>query len=389
MIMTNSKRCTPCVQFKLRLHSLCFMNRNKLQQLLRSIRNWGTDLGFDQIGISDIDLDQAEGRLQQWLEHNHHGEMGYMSRHGTKRTRPNELIDGTVRVISARMNYMPESMPESESILKDANKGYISRYALGRDYHKLMRSRLNKLALAIRQEIGAYGYRVFCDSAPVMEKPLAEKAGLGWLGKHTNLINRHAGSWFFIGEIYTDVPLPIDSPSSSHCGSCRACIDICPTRAIVAPYVLDARRCISYHTIELHGSIPVEFRKPIGNRIYGCDDCQLVCPWNRYARLTKESDFAPRHSLNNSRLVELFDWSEQKFSHATEGSTIRRIGYQRWLRNLAVALGNAPTSNKVVAMLQKRLGQASEMVGEHIQWALEQHAGNPAKRHSSPAPRAD
>ena len=350
------------------------MNQVKIKQLARSIRHWGAELGFDQIGVSDIDLDQAESNLAKWLGNQYHGKMDYMSRHGTKRTRPDRLIDGTIRVVSTRMNYMPEPMSASGSVLENPHIGYVSRYALGRDYHKVMRSRLNKLAKRIEQEIGPFGYRVFCDSAPVMEKPLAEKAGLGWIGKHTNLLNRHEGSWFFIGEIYTDVPLPVDTPTRSHCGSCRACIDVCPTQAIVAPYVLDARRCISYLTIELHGPIPVEFRKSIGNRIYGCDDCQLVCPWNRYAKITREPDFAPRHSLNSSRLIDLFSWSEQDFLTKTEGSAIRRTGFQRWLRNIAVALGNAPTSRAIVKVLNDRQGQASELVDEHIDWALQQHS---------------
>ncbi|MCY4150550.1 MAG: tRNA epoxyqueuosine(34) reductase QueG [Gammaproteobacteria bacterium] len=360
------------------------MNKIKIKQLSRLIRHWGSELGFDRIGISDINLEQAETRLAKWLENQYHGKMGYMSRHGAKRTRPDDLIDGTIRVISTRMNYMPEPMSASKSVLEDPNIGYISRYALGRDYHKVMRSRLNKLAKRIEQEIGPFGHRVFCDSAPVMEKPLAKKAGLGWIGKHTNLLNRHEGSWFFIGEIYTDVPLPIDAPSTPHCGSCRACIDVCPTQAIVAPYVLDARRCISYHTIELHGPIPVEFRKSIGNRIYGCDDCQLVCPWNRYAKITREPDFAPRHSLNSTRLIDLFSWSEQQFLTRTEGSAIRRIGFQRWLRNIAVALGNAPASETIAKTLENHQGQTSELVDEHIDWALQQHS-KASKRQQAPS----
>lgn len=360
------------------------MNKIKIKQLSRLIRHWGSELGFDRIGISDINLEQAETRLAKWLENQYHGKMGYMSRHGAKRTRPDDLIDGTIRVISTRMNYMPEPMSASKSVLEDPNIGYISRYALGRDYHKVMRSRLNKLAKRIEQEIGPFGHRVFCDSAPVMEKPLAKKAGLGWIGKHTNLLNKHEGSWFFIGEIYTDVPLPIDAPSTPHCGSCRACIDVCPTQAIVAPYVLDARRCISYHTIELHGPIPVEFRKSIGNRIYGCDDCQLVCPWNRYAKITREPDFAPRHSLNSTRLIDLFSWSEQQFLTRTEGSAIRRIGFQRWLRNIAVALGNAPASETIAKTLENHQGQTSELVDEHIDWALQQHS-KASKRQQAPS----
>jgi len=361
------------------------MNPKKIRQIAHAIREWSNELGFDQIGVSGIDLEQAETRLGKWIENQYHGEMNYMSRHGTKRTRPGQLIDGTIRVISARMNYMPEPMSKSKSVLEEPHMGYISRYALGRDYHKVIRSRLRKLARRIERETGPFGYRVFCDSAPVMEKPLAEKSGLGWMGKHTNLLDRREGSWFFLGEIYTDIPLPVDAPTRPHCGSCRACIDICPTQAIIAPYVLDARRCISYHTIELHGPIPVEFRKSIGNRIYGCDDCQLACPWNRYAKIAREPDFAPRHALDNSRLIDLFGWSEPEFLNKTEGSAIRRIGYQRWLRNIAVALGNAPTSQAIVKTLRKRRGQTSELVDDHVAWALEQHEQSPNSRQISDA----
>ncbi len=341
--------------------------------LMRSIRSWSKALGFNQIGVSDIDLSLAESRLEAWLDQGFHGEMGYMQRHGTRRTRPAELVDGTLRVISARMDYRNPSMDSACSVLDNPNTGYISRYALGRDYHKVMRSRLRTLATRIAEQVDGTRYRVFCDSAPVMEKPLAEKSGLGWMGKHTNMINRHDGSWFFLGELYTNLPLPIDQPTTAHCGSCSACIDICPTNAIVEPYLLDARRCISYHTIELHGPIPVEFRRAMANRIYGCDDCQLVCPWNRHARLSAETDFSSRHDLENPDLVELFDWDEQTFLYKTEGSAIRRIGFLRWLRNIAVALGNAPASMAVINALKSRLATDSDLVREHVLWALEQH----------------
>jgi len=299
--------------------------------------------------------------------------MGYMQRHGTRRSRPAELVPGTVRVICARLDYLPAAA-DPQAVLDDPSAAYVSRYALGRDYHKIVRKRLQQLADRIAQAIGPFGYRVFSDSAPVLEKPLAEKAGLGWIGKHTNLIARDAGSWFFLGEIYTDLPLPVDAPATGHCGSCRACIDVCPTRAIVGPYRLDARRCISYLTIELRGSIPVELRPLLGNRIYGCDDCQLVCPWNRFARLTTEPDFVPRHNLDAAKLVELFDWSEEEFLRRTEGSAIRRIGYEQWLRNIAVALGNAPSDPAVLTALDRRRNHPSALVREHVAWALARHA---------------
>ena len=275
-----------------------------------------------------------------------------MEQHGTRRTRPAELVPGTLRVISVRMDYLPGSAAPADAVLHNPELGMISRYALGRDYHKVVRTRLQKLADQISARVGPFGYRAFTDSAPVLEKALAEKAGLGWIGKHTNLITRNAGSWFFLGELYTDLPLPVDAPASNHCGTCQACIDICPTQAIVAPYQLDARRCISYLTIELRGSIPVELRPLIGNRIYGCDDCQMVCPWNKFAQPTQEPDFAPRHGLDAPKLVELFAWSEEEFLKKTEGSAIRRIGYECWLRNIAVALGNAPRSDVVTACAQ-------------------------------------
>jgi epoxyqueuosine reductase len=345
----------------------------EMETLGREIRDWGTDLGFQKIGISDIDLELADGRLRQWISDGYHGDMEYMHRHGTKRSRPAELVPGTLRVISARMDYLPESQEEACTMLDHGSKAYVSRYALGRDYHKVLRGRLRELARRIKQRTGPFGYRVFVDSAPVLEKPLAEKAGLGWIGKHTNLIDRDTGSWFFLGELYTDLPLPVDEPETSHCGTCRACIDVCPTAAIVAPYQLDARRCISYLTIELKGSIPEEFRKPIGNRIYGCDDCQLFCPWNKFARLTDEKDFSPRHGLDAAELTELFDWSEETWLSRTEGSAIRRIGYERWLRNVAVALGNAMSTPEVIDALNKRRDCDSKLVAEHVEWALAQH----------------
>ena len=343
------------------------------QALAVEIKRWGTELGFQQVGIAAITLVDDEARLEDWLARGRHGDMHYMRRHGTRRSRPAELVPGTVRVISARMDYLPSGTRDAWSVLRDRTLGYVSRYALGRDYHKTLRQRLQRLADRIEQEVGTFGYRVFVDSAPVLEKALARDAGLGWIGKHTNLLNRHAGSWFFLGELYTDLPLPADQAPRNHCGSCRACIDICPTQAIVAPYELDARRCISYLTIEHHGAIPLEFRKAIGNRIYGCDDCQLVCPWNKYARVTAEADFGPRHALDATDLVPLFAWSEVEFEERTAGSAIHRIGHERWLRNLAVALGNAPTTPEVIAALRAREHHSSALVREHVQWALKEH----------------
>ncbi len=345
------------------------------------IVRWAQELGFQQIGVSDIDLSQGEARLNEWLQEQCHGTMHYMHRHGSKRSHPEELVRGTIRVISARMDYLPLEQSDPQELLDHDSKAYVSRYALCRDYHKVMRHRLQKLATQIEKQIGRYGYRVFVDSAPVLEKPLAEKAGIGWIGKHTNIINQKAGSWFFLGELYTDLPLPVDEKASSHCGTCRACIDVCPTKAIVAPYKLDARRCISYLTIELRESIPTEFRKAIGNRIYGCDDCQLCCPWNKFAEPTAEGDFAPRHGLDAAELSDLFAWNETTWLERTAGSAIRRIGYERWLRNIAVALGNAVTTPAVVAALKARRHSDSTLVTEHVAWALAQHeqreAGSP------------
>ncbi|MDX1516606.1 MAG: tRNA epoxyqueuosine(34) reductase QueG [Woeseiaceae bacterium] len=341
--------------------------------LKADIADWSRALGFQQVAVSDVDLSIAERRLEQWLADQRHGTMDYMQRHGRKRSRPAQLVPGTVRIISARMDYLPQEARDPKTLLDHGSKAYVSRYTLGRDYHKVLRNRLQKLADRIAAAVGDFGYRVFVDSAPVLEKAIAEKAGLGWIGKHTNLINKDAGSWFFLGELYTDLPLPVDTPASAHCGSCRACLDVCPTNAIIAPYELDARRCISYLTIENKGSIPIEFRKAIGNRVYGCDDCQLFCPWNKFAVPTAEGDFAPRHGLDDAELTELFGWDEETWLERTAGSAIRRIGYERWQRNIAVALGNAETSEKIVNALNARRDSDSKLVAEHVHWALEQH----------------
>ena len=341
--------------------------------LARSIKKWGRELDLQQLGITNVELCEDETHLLNWLAEGRHGEMGYMSRHGVKRSRPEELLPGTVRVISARMNYWPGEHADPDALLADSELAYVSRYALGRDYHKLLRKRLQQLANRITEVVGEFGYRAFVDSAPVLEKALARNAGLGWIGKHTNLINKTDGSWFFLGELYTDLPLPTDPPASNHCGTCQACIDVCPTNAIVAPYELDARRCIAYLTIELRGPIPVALRPLIGNRIYGCDDCQLVCPWNRFATATHERDFRPRHDLDSSSLVALFAWSEDAFLRITEGTAIRRIGYECWLRNIAVALGNAKSTQEVISALNSRVNHRSPLVREHVIWALERH----------------
>lgn len=348
-----------------------------LVKLAAQIKDWGRQLGFDAVGISDLELQAHEEHLQHWISQGMHGEMDYMHKHGSKRTRPQELVIGTRRVISVRLDYAPADIEQAEQVLLEDDVGYISRYALGRDYHKVMRSKLKKLAQTINQEIGEFNYRVFTDSAPVMEKALAEKAGLGWIGKHSNLLDSKTGSWFFIGELYVDLPLPTDEKSSNHCGSCRRCIDVCPTDAIVGPYQVDARLCISYLTIELKGAIPVELRSKMGNRIYGCDDCQFVCPWNKFAQTTREPDFTPRSQLTDRKLLDLFDWSEQEFLDNTEGTAIRRIGYQAWLRNIAVALGNAEPSQAIVAALQRRRADASALVIEHIDWALQRQLERP------------
>lgn len=340
--------------------------------LAATIKAWGSELGFQAVGIADVDLGPAEQRLLAWLAAGRHGELDYMARHGARRARPAELVPGTVRVISARMDYLPEAA-DSWQVMDDGERAFVSRYALGRDYHKVLRGRLQRLADRVAVEIGAFGYRVFTDSAPVMEVELARKAGLGWRGKHTLLLSRDAGSFFFLGEIYTDLPLPPDAPVSEHCGACAKCIDVCPTGAIVAPYQLDARRCISYLTIELKGAIPVGLRPLIGNRVYGCDDCQLVCPWNRYARVSGEPDFRVRNGLDCAELAELFVWTEREFQARLAGSAIHRIGYERWLRNLAVGLGNAPTTERVIAALRARADHPSALVREHVAWALGRH----------------
>ncbi len=341
--------------------------------LAKQIKTWGVELGFQQVGITGTDLDADEAHLVNWLAAGRHGEMDYMQRHGTRRSRPEELVPGTLRVISVRMDYWPEDAAAPDTVLDDPALAYLSRYALGRDYHKLIRKRLQRLADRIAALTGPFGYRAFTDSAPVLEKALAQQAGLGWIGKHTNLINERAGSWFFIGELYTNLPLPTDTTGENHCGSCQACIDVCPTRAIVAPYQLDARLCISYLTIELSGPIPEQLRPLIGNRIYGCDDCQLVCPWNRFARPSGEHDFQTRNGLDTDTLLRLFAWDRQDFENRLQGSAIYRIGHECWLRNIAVALGNAPTSPEVIAALEGRREAASELVREHIDWALQQH----------------
>lgn len=345
-----------------------------LYSLAKKIKLWSTELGFQQTGITGTDLAEDEVRLFNWLKQGMHGEMEYMSRHGEKRSRPEALLPGTLRVISVRMDYFPEDTSPCNDVLTDPTLAYVSRYATGRDYHKLIRNRLQKLAKKIKNITGEFGYRAFVDSAPVLEKALARNAGLGWIGKHSNLINPQAGSWFFIGELYTDLPLPIDDPfHENHCGTCTACIDVCPSQAIIGPYQVDARRCISYLTIELRSAIPMEFRKIIGNRIFGCDDCQLVCPWNKFARYSTENDFRVKYGLDAASLIELFNWSEIEFLQRTEGSAIRRIGYDCWLRNIAVALGNSPTSHEVTHALTAKLPIVTDMVKDHIEWALAQH----------------
>jgi epoxyqueuosine reductase len=341
--------------------------------LAAQIKQWSWEFGFQCTGISDIDLSEHETHLLNWLGRNFHGEMDYMARHGTKRSRPSDLVPGTNRIISVRMDYYPPQDLPPEAILNAPHLAYISRYALGRDYHKVLRRRLQQLAGRITKTVGPFGYRVFVDSAPVLEKAVAAKAGLGWIGKHTNLLTTKAGSWFFLGELYTDLPLPTDTPTKAHCGTCQACIDVCPTKAIRAPYQLDARRCIAYLTIELRGPIPVEYRPLMGNRIFGCDDCQLACPWNRFAHTTTLHDFKTRLNLDNPPLIQLFMWNEQDFLKTTEGSAIRRIGYECWLRNIAVALGNAPTSKPLLKALMTRRNHPSALVREHVEWALAQH----------------
>ncbi len=340
--------------------------------LATQIKTWARELGFQQAGIAGVELPEDEARLREWLQRGYHGELEYMARHGTRRTRPAELVPGTLRVISLRMDYLPADAAEAQQVLDDGRVAFISRYALGRDYHKLLRGRLKHLARRIEEAVGELGYRVFTDSAPVMEKALARNARLGWIGKNTLVLNREAGSYFFLGEIYVDIPLPPEEqpPVRNLCGSCTRCIDACPTGAIRGPYQLDARRCISYLTIELRGSIPEELRPLIGNRVFGCDDCQIVCPWNRYAQLSAEADFRVRHQLDRISLIELFGWSEEEFLARTEGMALRRTGYEGWLRNVAVALGNAPPDDDVVRALEARQDHPSALVREHVAWAL-------------------
>ncbi len=353
------------------------------QALAEKIQCWGKELGFSGLGITDIDLSAHESLLERWLANNYHGKMDYMARHGLMRARPAELVPGTIRVISVRLDYLPHDAKFSK-ILKNKTKAYISRYALGRDYHKLMRKRLQQLGKKITEHCADFNFRPFVDSAPVMERPLAEKAGLGWTGKHSLILNKEAGSWFFLGELFIDIPLPITNneyninalPSvditkkANHCGSCVACIKICPTNAIVEPYTVDAKKCISYFTIESPDAIPEELRPLMGNRIYGCDDCQLICPWNKYAKLSLVNDFQARNNLDDISLLELFSWTEDYFLNTLQGSPIRRIGYQSWLRNISVALGNSPYHKDIEAALNEKLPSVNDMVAEHINWAL-------------------
>ena len=344
-------------------------------QLARRVRALAREFGFQRCGISGIELAKDEAHLRDWLAKGLYGSMEWMARHGDKRTRPDELVPGTLRVISVGLDYGRNDSEEVWNTLAEGERAYVARYALGRDYHKLMRQRLQKLAERIQQEVGPFGHRVFVDSAPVLERALARDAGLGWIGKHTCLIDKNGGSWFFLGEIYVDLPLPIDLPAEAHCGTCTRCLDICPTQAFVAPYRLDARRCISYLTIEHEGAIPEDLRKPMGNRIFGCDDCQLVCPWNQFAKRHDEPDFRARNDLDIATLPQLFAWTEQEFMQRTEGSAIRRSGHERWLRNIAVALGNAPGSDTVLNALASRRDDGSALVREHVAWALQQHEG--------------
>jgi epoxyqueuosine reductase len=350
-----------------------------LPALTVALKAWGRELGFAELRVTDTGLAGSEAGLQQWLAAGCHGDMDYMAAHGMRRARPAELVPGTVRVITARMNYLPTGAgadwrEREESRLRDPSAAVISLYARGRDYHKVLRARLQQLADRMAGEVGSFGYRVFTDSAPVMEVALAQKSGLGWRGKHTLLLNRDAGSMFFLGEIYTDLPLPVDGPVDEHCGHCSACIDVCPTKAITGPYKLDARRCISYLTIEHKGSIPLELRPLIGNRVLGCDDCQLVCPWNKFAQRASLEDFNVRNGLDRAALVELFAWTEEEFNQRLEGSAIRRIGHERWLRNIAVGLGNAERDASIAAALQSRADHPSTLVREHVAWALARHS---------------
>ncbi len=347
--------------------------------LTREIKTWSLELGFQQLGVAGVALDEDEAHLRDWLAQGQHGRMEYMARHGSRRSRPAELVPGTLRVISVRMDYGTGDDAAAWATLEQAEQAYVARYALGRDYHKVMRGRLQRLADRIAEQIGPFGYRVFVDSAPVLERALARDAGLGWIGKHSCLINKTAGSWFFLGEIFTDLPLLVDAPASAHCGTCTRCIEVCPTGAIVAPYRVDARRCISYLTIELKEAIPEELRPLMGNRIFGCDDCQLACPWNKFAVRADEPDFRVRNQLDQATLAELFAWDEAQFLQRTEGSAIRRTGHEGWLRNIAVALGNAPRTDEVLAALASRRDDPSALVREHVAWALARHAGAHAR----------
>ena len=338
------------------------------------VKGWGRELGFDAIGITGTDLGEDEARLMDWLGRGWHGDMEYMARHGARRARPAELVPGTVAIVTARLPYADANARDAWEALEDPSAAFVSRYALGRDYHNVLRAKLQSLADRMTREIGPFQYRVFTDSAPVMEVSLASRAGLGWRGKHTLLLSRDAGSMFFLGELFVALPLAPDAPASAHCGTCERCIEVCPTRAIVAPWQLDARRCISYLTIEHHGPIPAELRPLMGNRIYGCDDCQLACPWNKYAKASDDPDFAARNDLDRASLVQLFSWTEPEFLARFEGSAIRRIGHEKWLRNIAVALGNAPSSPDVVQALDARRDDPSPLVREHVRWALARHA---------------
>jgi epoxyqueuosine reductase len=353
------------------------LDTSQLQLLRSRLDEHAHALGFDQVGVAGIELPDDEVNLARWISESRHGGMDYMARHGQRRSRPAELVPGTLRVISVRMASSAPDAAAPERVLRDGSKGYVARYALGRDYHKVLRGRLRTLAERLASEFGPFGYRAFVDSAPVMEKPLARNAGLGWIGKHTNLINERAGSLFMLGELFTDLPLPVDAPAKDRCGSCSACLPACPTGAITAPYQLDARRCISYLTIEHHGEIPETLRPAIGNRIFGCDDCQLVCPWNKFARFAAEPDFRVRHGLDAPDLVALFGWSEAQYMARTEGSALRRLGYRRWLRNIAVALGNAPRSDRIAAALAERQDDPDEVVRTHVRWALTRQAVRP------------
>lgn len=355
-----------------------FLTKKDLSLLAEQIKLWSSELGFSSIGITDIDLSQDQRYLEKWLEKDYHGEMKYMEKHGKKRSQPAELVEGTKRIISLSMNYLPENYNGLE-LLKEDKKAFVSGYARGRDYHKIMRSRLKKLVSKIKVH-SSHENRVFVDSAPVLEKALAQKAGLGWIGKNTLLLNKNAGSYFFLGEIYTDLELPIDEPEIvNHCGSCTSCMDVCPTKAFEGPNQLDARKCISYLTIEYKGSIKEELRPMMGNRIFGCDDCQIFCPWNKFLKITDEADFKPRHNLDDIDLSNLFMWSEEEFLKKTQGSPIRRAGYESWLRNIAIALGNAESSVEVLRVLHSKKDDPSEIVKEHVNWAIDQHKNKEKK----------